>query len=192
LPARRRRPACGNARPLPNLGTIKPDVGGSTRFARPDDERAAALASSLVGVGFDMPYSISGITERNYRGTGLVVDAARGLVVVDRNTVPVSMGDVRITFAGTLEIPGKVEFVHPLHNLAIVSYDPKLIGSTPVKSARLLDRRILPGESLSVVGMNPDSEINVRATRSPRSRRSSCRCRAPCSSARAISTPSCW
>jgi S1-C subfamily serine protease len=149
---------------LPNLGTIKPDVGGSTRFAKPDDERAAALASSLVGVGFDMPYSISGITERNYRGTGLVVDAARGLVVVDRNTVPVSMGDVRIIFAGTLEIPGKVEFVHPLHNLAIVSYDPKLVGSTPVKSAKLLDRRIIPGETLSVVGMTPDSEINVRAT----------------------------
>jgi len=78
--------------------------------------------------------------------------------------VPVSMGDVRITFAGTLEIPGKVEFVHPLHNLAIVSYDPKLIGNTPVKSARLQDRRIVPGESLMVVGMGADGEINVRAT----------------------------
>ncbi len=122
--------------PLPALGAAKPETGGVTRFSRPEDPRAAALAPSLVGVGFDMPYSVSGITERNYRGTGLVVDAARGLVVVDRNTVPVSMGDVRVTFAGTLEIPGKVEFVHPLHNLAIVSYDPKLIGSTPVRSAR--------------------------------------------------------
>jgi S1-C subfamily serine protease len=149
---------------LPALGSIKPDVGGSTRFAKPDDPRAAKLAPSLVGVGFDMPYSISGITERNYRGTGLVVDAQRGLVVVDRNTVPVSMGDVRITFAGTIEIPGKVEFIHPLHNLAIVSYDPKLIGTTPVKSAKLLDRRIVPGETLWVVGMGQDSELNTRAT----------------------------
>jgi len=149
---------------LPALGAPKAETGGATRFARPDDPRAAVLAPSLVGVGFDMPYSVSGITERNYRGTGLVVDAARGLVVVDRNTVPVSMGDVRIIFAGTLEIPGKVEFVHPLHNLAIVSYDPKLIGSTPVRSARLLDRRIVPGESLWVVGTGADSEINVRPT----------------------------
>jgi S1-C subfamily serine protease len=149
---------------LPALGSIKPDVGGSTRFGKPDDPRAAVLAPSLVGVGFDMPYSVSGITERNYRGTGLVVDAARGLVVVDRNTVPVSMGDVRVIFAGTLEIPGKVEFVHPLHNLAIVSYDPKLIGTTPVKSARLTDRRIVPGETISVVGMGADSELRVRTT----------------------------
>jgi S1-C subfamily serine protease len=150
--------------PLPALGAARPETGGATRFSRPDDPRAAALAPSLVGVGFDMPYSVSGITERNYRGTGLVVDAARGLVVVDRNTVPVSMGDVRIIFAGTLEIPGKVEFVHPLHNIAIVSYDPKLIGNTPVKSARLSDRRISPGEEIWVVGMGPDSELNVRPT----------------------------
>lgn len=149
---------------LPALGAPKPEVGGSTRFSKPDDPRAAALAPSLVGVAFDMPYSVSGITERNYRGTGLVVDAAHGLVVVDRNTVPVSMGDVRITFAGTLEIPGKVEFVHPLHNLAIVSYDPKLIGNTPVKSAKLLDRRIIPGEDVWVVGMGADSDLNVRHT----------------------------
>jgi len=149
---------------LPALGSAKPEVGGSTRFSKPDDPRAAALAASLVGVGFDMPYSVSGITERNYRGTGLVVDAARGLIVVDRNTVPVSMGDVRVVFAGTLEVPGKVEFVHPLHNLAIVSYDPKLIGNTPVRSAKLLDRRIVPGEDLWVVGMGPDSELNTRAT----------------------------
>jgi hypothetical protein len=28
-------------------------------------------------------------------------------VVTDRNTVPVSMGDVRLTFAGVLEIPAR-------------------------------------------------------------------------------------
>ena len=88
-----------------------------------------------------MPYSVSGVTERNYHGTGLVIDAARGLVVTDRNTVPVSIGDVRLTFAGTVEVPGKVEFIHPLHNLAVVSYDPKLIGTTPVRSAKLNTNR---------------------------------------------------
>ena len=73
-----------------------------------------------------MPYSVSGVTEKNYHGTGVIVDAKRGLVVIDRNTVPLAMGDVRITFNGTVEVPGKVEFIHPLHNLAVVSYDPAL------------------------------------------------------------------
>ena len=86
-------------------------------------------------VTFTMPYSVSGVTEHYYHGTGLVVDAQRGLVVVDRDTVPVSMGDVTVTFAGTVQVPGRVVYVNPLHNLAIVAYDPRLIGTTPVKSA---------------------------------------------------------
>jgi S1-C subfamily serine protease len=69
-----------------------------------------------------------------------------------------------LTFAGTLEIPGKVEFVHPFHNFAIVSYDPKLIGTTPVRAARMLDRELLIGESVWVIGLGADSEINVRNT----------------------------
>jgi S1-C subfamily serine protease len=117
-----------------------------------------------VLVSFDMPYSISGITERNYHGTGLVVDAERGLVVVDRNTVPVSMGDVTITFAGTLQVPARVAYIHPLHNLAIVQYDPKLIGNTPVKSAKLAARDVTPGEQIWVIGMGRDSELRSRGT----------------------------
>ena len=80
-----------------------------------------------------MPYAVSGVTERNYHGTGLIIDAERGLIITDRNTVPVSLGDVRLTFAGTIEIPGEIVYVHPLHNLAVIHYDPKLIGSTPVQ-----------------------------------------------------------
>ena len=46
---------------------------------------------------------------RHYYGTGVLVDKNRGLIIVDRNTVPVAIGDIRLTFAGSLEVPGKVE-----------------------------------------------------------------------------------
>ena len=46
-----------------------------------------------------MPYTVSGVSERHYYGTGVIADAERGWVVVDRNTVPVALGDVRLTFA---------------------------------------------------------------------------------------------
>ncbi|HUI60387.1 MAG TPA: trypsin-like peptidase domain-containing protein [Steroidobacteraceae bacterium] len=136
----------------------------TTEYPKYKDPRLETLAPSLAMVTFDMPYSVSGITERNYHGTGLIVDAQRGLVVVDRNTVPVAVGDVTVTFAGTVQVPGRVVYVHPQHNLAVVAYDPKLIGTTPVKSARLAPRELNAGESVWVVGLGADSEIRSRNT----------------------------
>ncbi len=133
--------------------------GGSTRFTEHDDLRVNAVRSSLVMVNFDLPYTVSGVADRHYYGTGLIVDTERGLVVVDRNTVPVAMGDVAITFAGSLEVRGRVEFIHPLHNLAVVSYDPALIGDTPVRAARFAARRLAPGEKVWVVGLKADHQV---------------------------------
>lgn len=138
-------------------------VGGTTALPAVREPLVAKLAPSLVHITFDMPFAISGITERNYHGTGLLVDAEHGLVVTDRNTVPVSLGDVRLTFGGALEIPGKVEFVHPLHNLAVVSYDPKLIGATLARSARLKPG-LKQGDYVTVVGMDGEGDLKSRAT----------------------------
>ncbi|MEJ2602380.1 MAG: PDZ domain-containing protein [Gammaproteobacteria bacterium] len=143
----------------------EPPAVGSTRFPSEDDERAEVLAPSLVLVNFDLPYTVSGVAERHYYGTGLIVDDERGLVIVDRNTVPVAMGDVHLTFAGSLEVPGRVEYVHPLHNLTIVSYDPALIGDTPVRTARFNTAPAEPGDSLWVVGLKPDHRLVRQQTR---------------------------
>lgn len=142
----------------------KAPVPGAAVLPQIDDPRLARIAPSLVFVNFDMPYSVSGITERNYHGTGLIVDAERGLVVVDRNTVPVSIGDVSLTFGGTLDVPGRVEYIHPLHNLAVVSYDPALIGNTPVKAAKLSRRQLKAGQTVWVVGLGSDNELRSRST----------------------------
>jgi len=145
-------------------GVAEPPAPASTRFARSEDPLVNRLAPSLVLVNFDMPYSVSGITEKNYYGTGVIVDVERGLVVVDRNTVPVAPGDVRLTFAGTIEIPGQVQYVHPLHNLAVVSYDPRLIGDTPVRAAVFNSRELEAGESVWVLGLQGDSKILSQPT----------------------------
>ena len=134
-----------------------------------------------------MPYSVSGVTEKNYHGTGVIVDAKRGLVVIDRNTVPLAMGDVRITFNGTVEVPGKVEFIHPLHNLAVVSYDPKSIGDTPVRAATFADQGTRAGRGR--LGGRASAATRRSCRSGPRWRASMwwrSRCRARCASATAI------
>ena len=137
----------------------KAPVVGSTRFTRYADPRARAIAPSLVVVTFDLPYTLSGVSERHYYGTGLVVDAERGYVVVDRNTVPVAVGDVTVTFAGSLEVDAEVVQLHPLHNLAVVAYDPATIGDTPVKTASFNTKSLRPGDPVWVVGMKPDHQL---------------------------------
>src|SRR5262249_2263867 len=72
----------------------------------------------------------------------------------------------------------RVEYIHPLHNLAVISYDPKLLGNTPVKSATFETRNLVPGQGVAVVGLGPDfkllsqsSEVaNVAAASFPLSR----------------------
>ena len=137
---------------------------GSTRFPSYDDPRASAVAPSLVVVNFDLPYTISGVADRHYYGTGLIVDTERGLVVVDRNTVPVAMGDVSITFAGSLDVDGRVEYIHPLHNLAVVSYDPDAIGDTPVRSATFSPQELKAGDDVWVIGLKGDHQLVHQAS----------------------------
>ncbi|MGH8195429.1 MAG: PDZ domain-containing protein [Woeseiaceae bacterium] len=138
---------------------------GSTDFPSYSDARIDAIVPSLVMVNFDLPYSVSGVADRHYYGTGLIVDKERGLVLVDRNTVPVAMGDVGITFAGSLQVEGKVEFIHPLHNLAIVSYDPASIGDTPVKTAEFTVKQPVPGDRVWVAGLTSDHQLVHQASR---------------------------
>ena len=128
------------------------------------DRQLDRIASSLVLVNFDMPYTVSGVGERHYYGTGVVVDAERGFVVVDRNTVPEAMGDLQITFGGTVEVPGRVVYIHPTHNLALLAYDPALIGDTPVRSMPLSTRSAAPGDAVRVVGLRGDYKLVYRNT----------------------------
>ncbi|KAL4152309.1 hypothetical protein PRNP1_009242 [Phytophthora ramorum] len=111
------------------------------------------LARSLVTVDFDRPFSVNSLSTSNYRGTGLVIDAEKGLVVVDRNTVTDSMGDAMVTFASTIIVPAHVVFVHPVHNFAIVQYDPNLIGSTPIESCQVASTPLVPSDPVWLVGL---------------------------------------
>jgi S1-C subfamily serine protease len=53
-----------------------------------------------------------------------------------------------------------VVFIHPLHNLAVVAYDPKSIGDTPVRAATFVtNKELKAGDDVWVVGQRADSKI---------------------------------
>ena len=142
----------------PGPEPVPPKVG-HTKLKEYDDPRARAVASSLVVVTFDLPYTVSGVADRHYYGTGVIVDKDRGLVVVDRNTVPVAIGDVTVTFAGSLEVKARVEALHPLHNLAMISYDPVTINDTAVQEAQFNTTPLKASDTVWVVGLKGDHQL---------------------------------
>ncbi|HEX2485141.1 MAG TPA: trypsin-like peptidase domain-containing protein, partial [Myxococcota bacterium] len=150
------------ASPAPPPAPAPTPVAASLDGAASRAERA--IAPSLVFVEFEVPYKIDGAHGRAFSGTGLVVDAERGLVVVDRDTVPVSLGELRLTFGRSASVPGRLVALHPEHNLAVVAYDPALLAGTPVQSAELRPEPVEVGEALWLVGFDPAQRLVSRST----------------------------
>lgn len=129
-----------------------------------DDPRIARLQPALVTVTFNVPYKVDGVHAARFVGAGLIVDAARGLVLVDRGTIPTPLGDVTLTVAGAVEIPAEIVFLHPQHNYGLLAYDPALLGQTPVREIACAPRSLRPGEPVWLVGVKPRHRVFAQST----------------------------
>ena len=152
--------SCRPLAPAAPVGSPEPRMTQPREF---DDSRLRRIAPSLVHVRFDMPYVVSAVNGQHYYGAGLIVDTERGWVVVDRNTVPETMGDAVLTFNGTLEVTARVAAIHPVHNLAVLEYDPALLGDTPLRAAAFAPRAPRAGEDIFLAGFRPDLEPVIRS-----------------------------
>lgn len=150
---------------LPEPAATATPTPVSTTFPRAQTRLERKLAPSLVSVSFRIPFRVEGAYGSAFVGNGLVVDAEQGLVLVDRDTVPIALGDATVTVAGSVEVPAEVVHIHPLHNLALVRYDPALIGDTPVRSATLRVEPVQPGDRVWHIGLNSRANIASQRTR---------------------------
>ena len=123
----------------------------------------ADLVRSFVHVNCTMPMKLDGFPKNRKWGMGLVIDADKGLVVISRAIVPYDLCDISITIADSIVVEGKVVFLHPLQNYAIIQYDPKLVDA-PVLSARLSSEEITQGASTYFIGYNRIGRIVHAAT----------------------------
>jgi S1-C subfamily serine protease len=139
-----------------------PPAPATVRLPEGGPGPSARIARSLALVRFDVPLGIDGVHGAAFSGAGLVVDASRGLVVVDRDTVPVTLGDVEIVFGGSLSVEGRVVALHPEHNLALVAYDPAALGETRVASAELREDALAPGDAVWLVTLTSRHQLLAR------------------------------
>ncbi len=126
-----------------------------------DQPLLSKVAPAMVKVDFSTPYSADNIYAQHFKGVGLVIDKQRGLVVVDRNTVPIGLGDVDITFFGSTVIKGEAVFLHPRHNLALVQYDPEALQGAQMDELVLADVDDQLTKSLTMVGYRSDGTFRL-------------------------------
>jgi S1-C subfamily serine protease len=150
--------ACVPLRPAPDSPTLKPVTAAPMMVTH---KIARKLATGMVMVRFRVPYRTNGVYSGGFVGVGLVVDAEKGLVLVDRDTVTVGLGDVKVSFASSVEVDAEVVALHPQHNLALIRYDPKAIGETQVKAIRFDGARLEPGDKAFHVGMSMSDRIDA-------------------------------
>lgn len=123
----------------------------------------AELVRSFVHVTCTMPMKLDGFPKNRKWGMGLVIDAEKGLVVISRAIVPYDLCDISITIGESIVVEGKVVFLHPLQNYAIIQYDPKLVDA-PVQSAKLSSEEITQGASTYFIGYNRIGRVVHTAT----------------------------
>ena len=86
------------------------------------------------------------------------------LIACDRDTIPISVGDIFITFANSIIIPGRLLYLHPFYNYAILTYDASLLGETPVVAAELNDIELNQGDEVYLVGIGNDQSPVMKKT----------------------------
>ncbi|KMT66785.1 trypsin-like peptidase domain-containing protein [Catenovulum maritimum] len=133
--------------------------------AQQNTDLLTQIQSSLVQVKFSSPYSIQGRRNNVGRyGTGLVVDAKKGWVIVDKSVVFSHLGDAKIIFNNQVELDAKIEYLHPIHNLALISYQPEQIENARITPAKISKKTLKRDDPVIQVGLNYDGELEYRST----------------------------
>ncbi|EGV60621.1 signaling-associated PDZ domain-containing protein [Yamadazyma tenuis ATCC 10573] len=120
-----------------------------------DESRSecSKMVRSFVQISAYCPISLDSHPYKKLIGHGVIVDAANGYVLVSRRNIPHDLCDVLIIFAESIDVPGKVVFLHPHQNYAIVKYDPSLI-TADVRTPKFGSKPLKRGETSLFVGYN--------------------------------------
>ncbi|KAI9777982.1 MAG: hypothetical protein M1835_005094 [Candelina submexicana] len=148
--------------PLPPAAPV-PRKAQFIRLDRVKPAAAADVVRSFVRISCSMPVKLDGFPRARKIGFGVVIDAAKGLVIVSRAVVPYDLCDISITVADSIIVDGQILFMHPLQNYAIIQYDPSLVLA-PVQSAKLSKETIRQGDSTIFLGFNQNLRVVVAET----------------------------
>ncbi|KAG2206824.1 hypothetical protein INT47_007580 [Mucor saturninus] len=131
------------------------------------EKRLLSLQKSIVSVDCYSPFIIDGIKSSHSYGAGVVVSMDPPLIICDRDTVPVGISVISLTFNNSITISADLIFLHPFYNFAVLKFDPSLVfkSNIDIIVADLDDGSDLKvGDTINYIGLSGQSEINFKKT----------------------------
>lgn len=121
-----------------------------------DQDPIKRLAKSVVSVDCYPPFIVDGSKSAHSYGAGVIVSMNPPLIICDRDTVPLSISVITITFENAMTVPAKLEFLHPFYNFAVLKFDPTpvLKAGYKINVAPLIDTEVQVGEQLNYIGLS--------------------------------------
>lgn len=119
----------------------------------PRKQACSSLSRAFVQIRTVCPIPVDSFPFSKDGGHGVIVDAENGYVLVSRRFVPHDVCDIYLVFAESVDIPGKVVFLHPNLNYAIIKYDPSLVLAN-IKSPVLAEKPLKRGDKSFFIGYN--------------------------------------
>lgn len=135
---------------LPLCSTAETLIAQTVKVATKEHPRypnAAQIFYSLVWVTTFRTLPVDGFTSWRIKHYGIVVNEKLGHVLLSRDALPSLYSRSTIQFFGSIVVPAKIIFLHPVSNYAVLKYDPSLVHA-PVKAARLSENEVSTGEQL--------------------------------------------
>lgn len=116
-----------------------------------------ALKKSIVSVDCYPPFVIDGLKNSHSYGAGVVICMDPPLVLCDRDTVPVGISVISLTFDNSLTISADLIFLHPFYNFAILKFDPSPVfkANIDIEVATLDDSDDFKvGDTINYIGLS--------------------------------------
>lgn len=121
-----------------------------------EEDPIRRLSYSIVSIDCHPPFMIDGSRTGHSYGAGTIVSLDPPLIVCDRDTVPIGISVISVTFQNSLTVSAKLLFLHPFYNFAVLEFDLYAIIHAGIKvKAAVLDKRDFHiGDTVNYVGLS--------------------------------------
>ncbi|KAJ6783287.1 hypothetical protein PWT90_02194 [Aphanocladium album] len=115
---------------------------------------------NVVVIKFIHMYPFDGEAAASSEATGFVIDAEQGFVLTNRHVAGPGPFWGWCIFHGQEEAPCRPFYIDPVHDFAVLKYEPSAVRAASVDGLKLYPYRATVGQSLLILGNNATEQIS--------------------------------